>query len=89
MTTVTAAVGFAAEGDKCTIATKGDSPVAQACAQGGVKAAKAKMKELVKTAKASGTKFDCDSCHKNDTTFELQTDARDNFKKLLAAAQSK
>jgi hypothetical protein len=84
-----ATVGFAAdESGKCTIATKGDSPVARACAEGGFKAAKTTMKELVKTAKGNGVKFDCDDCHKNDTTFELQKDARDKFKKLLDA-QSK
>jgi hypothetical protein len=77
--------GFAAEDNRCTIATKGDSPVAQACAKGGVKLAKATMKGLVKTAKDNGVKFDCDNCHKNDETFELTADARDKFKKLLAA----
>ena len=85
ITAAVAAQGFAAEGNKCTIATKGDSPVAQACAKGGVKQAKAAMKGLVKTAKDNGVKFDCDKCHKNDETFELADDARDNFKKLLAA----
>ncbi len=85
ITAAVAAQGFAAEGNKCTIATKGDSPVAQACAKGGVKLAKATMKELVKTAKDNGVKFDCDECHKNEETFELADDARDNFKKLLAA----
>jgi hypothetical protein len=80
-----AAEGFAAEGNKCTIATKGDSPVAQACAKGGVKKAKATMKQMVKAAKDNGVKFDCDNCHKNEETYELEGDARDNFKKLLAA----
>jgi hypothetical protein len=81
-----ATAGFAAdESGKCTIATKGDSPVAKACAEGGVKAAKTTMKELVRTAKNNGAKFNCDDCHKNDTTFELQKDAPDKFKKLLAA----
>ena len=87
VTTAAAAVkGFATEDNKCTIATKGDSPVAKACAQGGVKAAKDKMKELVKTAKDNGVKFDCDNCHKDpDKGFELSSDARDKFKRLLAA----
>lgn len=77
---------LAADGDKCTIAVKGDSPVVKACAQGGVKEAKAAMRELVKTAKANGAKFQCDGCHKDtDAKFELTADARDSFKKLLAA----
>jgi len=85
ITAAVSAQGFAAEGNKCTIATKGDSPVAQACAKGGVKLAKATMKGLVKTAKDNGVKFDCDNCHKNEETFALENDARENFKKLLAA----
>jgi hypothetical protein len=85
ITAAVAAQGFAAEGNKCTIATKGDSPVARACAKGGVKLAKATMKDLVKTAKDNGVKFDCDNCHKNLETFELEGDAKDEFKKLLAA----
>ena len=59
--------------------------MAQACAQGGVKAAKAKMKELTRTAKDNGVKFDCEDCHEDTEKFELQSDARDKFEKLLAA----
>ncbi len=77
---------FAADGEKCTIAVKGDSPVAKACATGGLKAAKAAMKDLVKTAKSNGGNFKCDSCHMDtEDKFELNAEARDNFKKLLAA----
>jgi hypothetical protein len=74
--------------DPCKLAVKGDSPVAQACRDGGVKAAKATMKELVAKAKANGQKFKCDECHKDpqDNT-KLTADARDRFKKLLAAAK--
>ena len=66
-----------------------NSPIAQACRTGGVKAAKAKMKELVKRAKDnSNEKFRCDDCHKDpqDNT-KLAPDVSERFKKLLAAAK--
>jgi hypothetical protein len=74
--------------DPCKLAVKGNSPVAQACKDGGVKAAKAAMKDLVARAKANGTKFRCDDCHKDpqDNT-KLAADAPEKFKKLLAAAK--
>jgi hypothetical protein len=73
--------------DKCTIATKPESVVGKACAEGGRKAAKKLMKEIVKKAKEKGTKFQCDGCHKNmDGTMELNKEAKADFKKLLAAA---
>jgi hypothetical protein len=74
-----------AEAGKCTIATKGDSPPAQACAKGGRAEAQKVMKEMVKQAKANGQKFTCDGCHKDLDTFELTKNARDDFKKLEAA----
>jgi hypothetical protein len=77
----------AAEGPPCTIATKGSSPVAKACADGGITKAKVAMKELAKKARAAGTKYQCDDCHKDDVKYELTDDARDKFKKLLAAAE--
>jgi hypothetical protein len=76
----------AADAPPCTIATKGDSPVAKACAKGGIPDAKAAMKDLAKKARAAGTKYQCDDCHKDDTKYALTPNARDNFVKLLAAA---
>jgi hypothetical protein len=78
----------AADVVKCTVATKGDSPVAQACARGGRAEAKKVMKEAVSAAKKNGGKFDCDDCHKGvaDNNFELKSDAREKFKKLLTLA---
>ena len=75
-----------AAGQPCAIATHGDSPVAQACADGGLIAAKRTMRELIKRAKNAGTKFECDDCHKSDVGYELTAQARDNFRKLLTAA---
>jgi hypothetical protein len=79
------AVGRASADDKCTIATKGDSPVAAACAKGGRAEAKKVMKEAVKTAKANGKTFTCENCHKDLENFELTKNAREDFGKLMAA----
>jgi hypothetical protein len=74
--------------DACKLAIKGNSPVAQACREGGAKKAKDTMKALVKRAKDNGTKFRCDDCHKDPQDFtKLARDARDRFAKLLAAAK--
>lgn len=78
-----------ADDNKCSIATKGDSPVAKACADGGFKKAKQVMKELTKKAKAAGLKTECDDCHRDDETYDLADDARENFKKMLAAIERK
>ena len=81
---------IAAATDKpCAIATKGESPVAKACSSGGLVDAKRTMRDLVKAGKKAGIKFECDDCHKNDTGYDLTSSARENFKKLLAAADSK
>jgi outer membrane protein OmpA-like peptidoglycan-associated protein len=77
-----------AAGARCTVATKGDSPVGQACAKGGQAEAKKVMKSLVKEAKDRGGKFQCDDCHKDTDSYELKPNAREDFKKLAATAQS-
>jgi hypothetical protein len=47
------------------------------------------MRDLVKAGKKVGVKYECDDCHKNDTGYDLTPQARENFKKLLAAAEGK
>lgn len=74
---------------KCTIATKGDTVTARACAKGGRGEAKKVMKEMVKQAKANGQKFTCDGCHKDLDTYALTNNAVEDFKKLDAAAKTK
>ena len=74
---------------KCTIAIKGDSPTAKACAKGGRGEAKKMMKEMVKQAKAAGQKFTCDGCHKDLDNYELTKNAVEDFKKLEAATKGK
>src|SRR5688500_5833434 len=75
----------AAPKGKCTIAIKGDSPVAKACKEGGLKKADVVMKAMVKKGKEKGVKFDCDHCHKQvaDNNFTLSKTAQEDFKKLL------
>jgi hypothetical protein len=68
------------------VAKDPSSPVGRACVEGGIKRARMAMKSLTKAAKTGGLKFECDDCHKDDTTFELTDDARGKFKKLLVAA---
>jgi hypothetical protein len=72
----------------CAVATKGDSPVAQACSRGGQAEAKKVMKQLVRAAKDKGGKFTCDGCHKDPDAgkFELKPTARDDFQHLLELA---
>ena len=84
----TAVAGAADEG-KCTIATKGDNAIVQACNKGGRAEAKKVMKDMVKQAKANGKKFTCDGCHKDLDNYELSKSATDEFKKLEAAVKGK
>ena len=77
--------GVANAGDKCTIATTGDSATAKACAKGGRPEAKKAMKKMVADAKAKGQKFTCEGCHKDLDNYELTKNGKDDFKKLEAA----
>jgi hypothetical protein len=79
----------ATDGGKCTIATKGDTATARACARGGRAEAKKVMKEMVKQAKSNGQKFTCDGCHKDLDSYELTKNATEDFKKLEATAPMK
>jgi hypothetical protein len=89
--TVTLPIGLAGAKDdaKCTIATKGDSPTAKACAKGGRAEAKKIMKEMVNKAKANKEKFTCEQCHKDLDNYELTKNGEEDFKKLEAAIAKK
>lgn len=76
--------GLASAGDKCTIATSGDSETAKACAKGGRPEAKKAMKRMVADAKAKGQKFTCEGCHKDLDNYELTSSGKEDFKKLEA-----
>ena len=73
----------------CRVA-RGDSPVARACQEGGLIAAKQTMRKLVREGKSNGTHFECADCHPDDDAYDrLNADARDKFNRLLAAARRK
>jgi hypothetical protein len=79
------ATGRAAD-DKCTIAVKGDNPVVKACKEGGIKKAKSTMKAMQKVGKEKGLKYECDTCHKDESAgnWTLGKDAEAKFKELLS-----
>ena len=83
--TITPGTARAADANKCTIATKDDNPVVQACKDGGIKKAKATMKNMQKSAKEKGMKVECDDCHKDESAgnWTLNKGAEDKFKKML------
>jgi hypothetical protein len=81
--------GVSAFADPCTIATKGESPVAKACKAGGREQAEDAMRSLVKAAKAKGVVYKCTACHEDVDNYKLKSNADADFKKLLAAAQQK
>ena len=70
----------------CTVALKGSSPVALACREGGRRAAKKLMKEIVNAAQKNGTRKTCDGCHVDLDSYALLTDARPELDSLLHAA---
>jgi hypothetical protein len=87
-----ASAAFAAEGSKgpCTIATKGDSDTAKACASGGRQAANKLMKKMVADARAKGQRqFSCEGCHKDLDNFALKDSAKADYDKLKAVVASK
>lgn len=86
-----AAVPVAYSGpEPCMLATKGTSPVARACAEGGVSRAKAVMKDMVRRGKAAGVKVGCDDCHADDADYaKLTLEAEAKFRELLAALGGK
>jgi hypothetical protein len=76
--------GNAAE--PCRVA-KGSSPIAAACAEGGLLRAKQSMRAMVKQARAAGGRFDCEDCHADTDHYDkLAPDAERKFAKLLALA---
>jgi hypothetical protein len=79
-------VSRAGEMRKCSIAIKGDSPVHDACEEGGVDLAKARMKRMLGVARSRqrGKHWACDDCHVDEESWKLLDDARKRFKELLA-----
>ena len=79
----------AAAPEPCKLA-KGNSPVAKACAEGGIPAAKEVMKSMLQQGRAAGVKLECDQCHRDPAKYDVLTDdAREKFKKLQQAIEPK
>jgi hypothetical protein len=57
--------------------------VAEACANGGRKAARELMKAAVKKAKAEGESVSCGSCHVSLKTYELEPGAAEQLERWL------
>ncbi|HET6151027.1 MAG TPA: hypothetical protein VFH68_26060 [Polyangia bacterium] len=83
--------GAAAGDEKCTIAVKGSSVPAKACAKGGRTEARKVMKTMMNSAKKNGVNYTCESCHQdpNANKYDLTKDAVENYKKLQAASGMK
>jgi hypothetical protein len=78
---------------ECEIATKGASPVAKACAEGGKGSARKEMKRIVKAGRDVGFKvndqtLDCSHCH-DANEWALKDDARKTFRALLKSIDGK
>jgi hypothetical protein len=74
--------------DPCKMALRGESPVAKACSQGGLKKANDLMNSFVKRAAAEGFKFVCLDCHPDEDDFsKLAPNADLEFRKLLFLAR--
>ena len=73
--------------DPCKMALTGESPVAKACSEGGVRQAINLMQSFVKRARAQGIMFECIDCHADeDDRSQLTPMAESNFRKLLFLA---
>jgi hypothetical protein len=74
--------------EPCKMALTGDSPVAQACSDGGLRRAMELMQTFVKRAKAEGITFVCTDCHVEEDDYSRLTPIADGeFRKLLFLAR--
>ena len=74
--------------DPCRMALAGESPVAKACSEGGVRKAIEMMQSFVRRARAEGFVFECTDCHPDeDDHSKLAPHAEAEFRKLLFLAR--
>jgi hypothetical protein len=80
-------------GEPCKLATKGDSPVARACKEGGVEQAKKLMRSMrAKVNQYRNPRINCKDCHDHDADDRFDTltkDGRDRFTAFLAEYERK
>ena len=74
--------------DPCKMALVGESPVARACSEGGLRKANDLMQSFVKRAKVEGLTFVCVDCHPDEDDFSKLAPGVDvEFRKLLFLAR--
>jgi hypothetical protein len=72
----------------CKMALTGDSPVAKACSERGLRGALDLMETFVKRAKGEGFEFACVDCHADEDDYtNLTPQADGEFRKLLFLAR--
>lgn len=72
-----------ASGKSCATKDFKVAKVAQACKEGGQKAATALMKKVVKDQNKAGNKITCESCHSDLDSFERTPNAVADLQKYL------
>jgi hypothetical protein len=74
--------------EPCRMALTGESPVAKACSDGGLRRAMELMQTFVKRAEAEGFPFVCTDCHAEEDDYTRLTPIADGeFRKLLFLAR--
>ena len=74
--------------EPCQMALLGESPVAKACSEHGLRGAMELMQRFVKRAKAEGFTFVCTDCHADEDDYmNLKPQADAEFRKLLFLAR--
>jgi hypothetical protein len=74
--------------EPCKMALAGESPVARACSERGLRGAMELMQTFVKRAKAEGFTFVCTDCHAEEDDYSRLTPIADTeFRKLLFLAR--
>jgi hypothetical protein len=74
--------------EPCQMALLGESPVAKACSQKGVRGAMELMQTFVRRAKKEGFNYVCTDCHADEDDYmHLTPRAEPEFRKLLFLAR--
>jgi hypothetical protein len=74
--------------EPCQMALRGESPVAKACSDHGLRGAMELMQRFVQRAKAEGITFVCTDCHADEDDYmNLKPQADAEFRKLLFLAR--
>jgi len=81
---VLAGASSGAESERCTIATRSDSVIRDACDRGGREEASRTMRQIVKQAYKRGiADYKCTRCHQDLEAYDLRENARDDLARIL------